>query len=79
LHAEFSVTARPWALLERVSNVPGKRGRKHADDLRTVVDAMLYIAQTGCQWCYLPAGFEPGLASAAVSSLVAATALGRRR
>jgi putative transposase len=31
----------------------------HADDLRTVVDAMLYIAQTGCQWRYLPESFGP--------------------
>jgi putative transposase len=46
-----------WDLLEPVFNAPGKRGRKHADDLRTVVDAMLYIAQTGCQWRYLPASF----------------------
>lgn len=35
------------APLKPVFNTPGKRGRKHADDLRTVVDAMLYIAQTG--------------------------------
>jgi len=42
-----------------VFNAPGKRGRKHADDLRTVVDAMLYIAQTGCQWRYLPQSFGP--------------------
>jgi putative transposase len=46
-----------WALLEPVFNAPGKRGRKHGDDLRTVVDAMLYIAQTGCQWRYLPESF----------------------
>ena len=26
-------------------NAPGKRGRKYAEDLRGVVDAMLYIAQ----------------------------------
>jgi putative transposase len=42
------------APLEPVFKIPGKRGRKHADDLRTVVDAMLYIAQAGCQWRYLP-------------------------
>lgn len=40
-------------------NAPGKRGRKHAEDLRSVVDAMLYIAQTGCQWRYLPESFGP--------------------
>ena len=53
------LTDDQWELLEPVFNAPGKRGRKHADDLRTVVDAMLYIAQTGCQWRYLPHSFGP--------------------
>ena len=53
------VTDEQWALLEPVFNPPGKRGRRHADDLRSVVDAMLYIAQTGCQWRYLPESFGP--------------------
>ena len=53
------LTDEQWELLEPVFNVPGKRGRKHADDLRGVVDAMLYIAQTGCQWRYLPESFGP--------------------
>jgi putative transposase len=53
------LTDAQWELMESVFDVPGKRGRKHADDLRTVVDAMLYIAQTGCQWRYLPESFGP--------------------
>lgn len=53
------LTDDQWALLEPVFNAPSKRGREHADDLRIVVDAMLYIAQTGCQWRYLPASFGP--------------------
>ncbi len=53
------LTDDQWELLEPVFNAPGKRGRKHADDLRTVVDAMLYIVQTGCQWRYLPQSFGP--------------------
>jgi putative transposase len=53
------LTDSQWELLEPVFNAPGKRGRKHADDLRTVVDAMLYIAQTGCQRRYLPESFGP--------------------
>ena len=32
---------------------------KHAPDLRTVVDVMPYIAQTGCRWRYLTASFGP--------------------
>ena len=37
-------------VLEPVFNAPGRRGRKHADDLRTVVDAMLYICAAGDVW-----------------------------
>lgn len=46
-------------LLEPVLNRPGKRGRQHGTDLRTVVDGMLYVAQTGRQWRYLPHTFGP--------------------
>jgi transposase len=53
------LTDGQWALLEPVFDVPGKRVRKHANDLRTDVDAMLYIARTGCQWRYLPESFGP--------------------
>ena len=35
------LTDEQWDLLEPVFNAPGKRGRRHADDLRSVVDAML--------------------------------------
>ena len=51
------LTDDQWDLLEPVFNASGKRCHKHASDLRTVVDAMLCIAQTGCQWRYLPASF----------------------
>lgn len=36
-----------------------KRGPKHGDDLRHVVDAMLYVSHTGCQWRFLPLQFGP--------------------
>lgn len=41
-----------WDLLEPVFHAPGKRGRRHADDLRRVVDALLQIAQTRSQERY---------------------------
>ena len=53
------LTDEQWALLEPVVNAPGKRGPEHAPDLRRVVDAMLYISHTGCQWRFLPESFEP--------------------
>jgi transposase len=53
------LTDEQWALLEPVFNTPGKRGPKHAPDLRRVVDAMLYISHPGCQWRFLPESFGP--------------------
>ena len=53
------LTDEQWALLEPVFNAPGKRGPRHAPDLRLVVDAMLYVCHTGCQWHYLPESFGP--------------------
>jgi putative transposase len=53
------LTDEQWALLKPVFNAPGKRGPKHAPDLRGVVDAMLYVSHTGCQWRYLPEPFGP--------------------
>ena len=41
------LTDEQWALLDPVFNTPDKRGPKHAPDLRKVVDAMLYVSQTG--------------------------------
>ena len=53
------LTYEQWELLEPVFNAPGKRGPRHAPDLRSVVDAMLYISHTGCQWWFLPGSFGP--------------------
>jgi transposase len=40
------LTDEQWNLLEPVFNAPGKRGRRHADDLRSVVDATALNAAT---------------------------------
>ena len=48
-----------WNLLEPLLVTSSKRGPKHGDDLRHVVDAMLYISHTGCQWRFLPDQFGP--------------------
>src|SRR4051794_31909158 len=52
------VTDEQWALIEPLIPVyPGGRPRK--TDPRDVVDAVLYILRTGCQWRYLPKDFPP--------------------
>jgi transposase len=52
------VSDTQWALIEPYLPVyPGGRPRK--TDLRDVVDAILYLLRTGCQWRYLPKDFPP--------------------
>src|SRR5437763_7292660 len=52
------VTDAQWALIEpHIPVYPGGRPRK--TDLRDVVDAVLYVVRTGCQWRYLPKDFPP--------------------
>ena len=48
-----------WALIAPL--LPGRRplGRPRRVDLRAVVDAILYILSTGCQWRALPRDFPP--------------------
>jgi transposase len=52
-----------WAALEPL--LKEARGQRHAGgrprkyELRRVVDAMLYVVKTGCQWRQLPADFPP--------------------
>jgi len=38
---------------------PSPVGRPRTTDLRNVVDALLYMASTGCQWRQLPKDFPP--------------------
>src|SRR3989440_11620366 len=38
---------------------PCRRGRPRETDLRVIINAILYIAGTGCQWRALPKDFPP--------------------
>ncbi len=38
---------------------PSPIGRRRTTDLRGVVDALLHVAVTGCQWRRLPKAFPP--------------------
>jgi transposase len=38
---------------------PRRPGRPRTTDLREVVDALLYLLTTGCQWRLLPKEFPP--------------------
>lgn len=54
-----SLTDIEWAALLPFMPVQNKLGRPRRTALRSVVDAILYIAWTGCQWRALTDGFPP--------------------
>jgi putative transposase len=53
------LTDPQWALL--VPHIPPAKagGRPRTTDMRAVLDAILYLLRTGCQWRQLPADFPP--------------------
>jgi len=53
------LTEGEWALIEPFMPMPNRIGRPRRTDLREVVNALLYIASTGCQWRFLPKDFPP--------------------
>jgi len=53
------VTDAEWALIEPHMPAAKPLGRPRDTELRDAVDAILYIARTGCQWRMLPKDFPP--------------------
>ena len=44
------MTDGEWRLIEPLLPSPRRLGRPRTTNLREVVNALLYIAETGCQW-----------------------------
>jgi transposase len=53
------VTETEWRLLAPLMPLPRNVGRPREVDLRAVVNSILYIAATGCQWRALPKDCPP--------------------
>ena len=53
------LTDAEWALIEPYMPAVKPLGRPRETDLRAVLDGILYIARTGCQWRMLPKDFPP--------------------
>ncbi len=51
-----NLTDNQWQVIEKIINAQ-ERKRKHP--LRGIMDAILYIIKTGCQWRMLPKDFAP--------------------
>jgi putative transposase len=54
-----SLTDAEWSLIEPFMPPPCRTGRPRRTDLRSVVDALLYLASTGCQWRLIARDFPP--------------------
>ena len=52
-------TDAEWGIIGPLLPAAGSRGRPRTTCLRAVIDAIYYIAQTGCQWRLLPKDFPP--------------------
>ena len=48
-----------WTLVAPLLPPARPGGRPRTTDLRAVVDAILYLLRTGCQWRLLPRDFPP--------------------
>lgn len=57
----FSITLsdEQWALVSDLFDPPSRRGAPALIARRAMVDAMLFLARTGCQWRYLPERYPP--------------------
>lgn len=53
------LTDAQWAVLEPLLPDAKPGGRPRKTDLREVVNALLYLNRTGCQWRMLPRDFPP--------------------
>ena len=53
------MTNAQWAVIEPLVPLPKHGGRRRTTDMREVINAIFYIARTGCQWRLLPQPFPP--------------------
>jgi len=53
------LTDAEWAHVEPFLPKPGRTGRRREVDLREVLNAIRYVARTGCGWRMLPKDFPP--------------------
>ena len=50
----IALTDEQWELVADLFDPPGRRGAPAQIPRRQMVDALLFIGRTGCQWRYLP-------------------------
>lgn len=51
------MTEAQWRIIRPFVRRPSRRGRPHKHSRREVIDAVLYVVRSGCQWRMLPHDF----------------------
>jgi putative transposase len=59
LRYPIDLTDDEWALVEPFIPPAKTGGRKRETDMRAVMNGVMYILSTGCQWRYLPKDLPP--------------------
>ena len=52
-------TDREWSMIAPFMPSQPSRGRRRRTSLRSVINAIFYLLQSGCQWALLPHDFPP--------------------
>ena len=53
------LTDEEWALIAPFIPPAKRGGRKRSVDVREVLNGIMYLLSTGCQWSYIPKDFPP--------------------
>ena len=53
------LTDEEWALIEPLIPPARRGGRRREVDIREVVNGIMYVLSTGCQWRYIPKDLPP--------------------
>jgi hypothetical protein len=57
---DTDLTDQQWLLIQGLLPTPKFGGRPRTTNVRRVIDGILYLLKTGCQWPQLPNDFPPG-------------------
>jgi transposase len=53
------LTDEEWSLVEPLIPPPRRGGRPRTQDMGAIMNGVMYLLSTGCQWRYLPKDFPP--------------------
>src|SRR5665213_1464565 len=53
------LTNAEWALVEPLTPAATSGGHGRTVDIREIVDGIMYVLSTGCQWRYIPTDLPP--------------------